>query len=87
MVSISSIDRSDIERSTPSTSTSGALELSDEIPRIQNSALSRPGSPVRCTTTAPAILPARAFVRLRCGIFRASRETDEMAPITLALRW
>ena len=77
-------------RSTPSTSTNG-LELCPfltnvEIPRIQISDSSCPGSPLRCTATTPAIRPEIAEDNLAAGILIAEASNEDCAPTTDTLR-
>ncbi|MNY15017.1 hypothetical protein D3C86_1482090 [compost metagenome] len=75
-------------RSTPSTKISG-LELcptSVDIPLIQISELSCPGSPVRCTATTPAIRPEIAEERFPVGIFISFRFREDCAPTTEIFR-
>ena len=59
--SISAADKSSSVRSIPSTNTNGEtpVPLKEEIPRIQKSEPSDPGSPLRCTAITPANCPAR----------------------------
>ena len=85
--SISSGSMSLNERSTPSTNTSGEEVLGVEIPRIQISAASFPGSPVRCTATTPARRPANVVVKLAEGVLISSIFMEDCAPILLILRW
>jgi len=75
-------------RSTPSTNTNG-LEFwpaNVEIPRIQRSESSCPGSPVRCTATTPGKRPAMAEDKLAVGIFISSIFIEDCAPTTDTLR-
>lgn len=70
---------------TPSTKTSGEVPPANElIPRIQNSELSLPGSPVRCTANTPAICPAILFERLRVGMESSLAEIVLMEETTLS---
>ncbi|MNI13416.1 hypothetical protein D3C81_1152050 [compost metagenome] len=70
---------------TPSITINGeVIPLKVEIPLIQKSAPSAPGSPERCTATTPANRPANPVERFELGTRRSSTLTVCTAPTILA---
>ena len=75
-------------RSTPSTSIK-APDLAPNvlIPRIQNSDIFSPGSPLVCIAMIPGTTPANAFERLAPGAFNCLISTLVMAPVKVFFFW
>ena len=70
--------------SIPSINISGDLAYPKVLtPRIKNSALSLPGSPLLWYEITPATLPAREVVKLLVGIRNSSGLIEVTAAITL----
>jgi hypothetical protein len=75
--------KSPLEACTPSMIINGLLvPLKVEIPRIQKSAPSAPGSPERCTATTPAKRPAKPVDNWELGTFSSSGFTICTEPTT-----
>ena len=84
-VSISSASMLLMSRGIPSTSTSGLVPpLKVLMPRIQNSASSRPGSALRWMLIRPASCPARLLVRLLDDDCIRSRDPTVAIELTIA---
>ena len=87
MLAMSVGDNIFIDRSIPSTITSGLLPFQLERPRSINVASLWPGAPFWEYTKRPETFPARALVMSEVPVFsRSSALTWVMAPTTLSLR-
>ena len=73
-----------IERSTPSTCTSGSESVHVPWPRTNTLAASLPGSPEYCTVVTPVSWPASTLLIELTGVrTKSSPLMLEMAPVTV----